>query len=63
MMDFKIGYCYSLNEMPKAITNFAIHENLFKYWFTLRHFAMDDPAIHTYYIVTDGGYCYVLFSH
>ena len=39
------------------VTNFAIHKNFFKYWFTLWHFAMDDPALHTYNIVTDdGGY-------
>ena len=34
--------CYSLGNMLKAITNFQIHQNLFKYWFTLWHFAMDD---------------------
>ena len=30
--------------MLKAITNFKIHQILFKYWFTLWHFAMDDPV-------------------
>ena len=29
----------------KAITNSKIHQNLLKYWFTLRHFAMDDPVV------------------
>ena len=30
--------------MLKAIKKFCIHENLFKYWFTLSHFALDDPV-------------------
>ena len=30
--------------MLKAITNFQIYQNLFKYWFTLSHFALDDPV-------------------
>ena len=29
---------------PRNIINFEIHQNLFKYWFTLWHFAMDDPV-------------------
>ena len=28
----------------KAITNFKIHQNFCKYWFTFWHFALDDPA-------------------
>ena len=27
-----------------AITDFKIHPNLFKCWFTLLHFVMDDPV-------------------
>jgi hypothetical protein len=27
-----------------AIADFEIHQNLFKYWFTLLHFVMDDPV-------------------
>ena len=30
--------------MLKAKTNFKIHQIIFKYWLTLRHFAMDDPV-------------------
>ena len=30
--------------MLKAINNFVIYQNLFKYWFTLLHFDMDDPV-------------------
>ena len=30
--------------MLKAINIFKIHQNLFKYWFTLLHFALDDPV-------------------
>ena len=32
------------DQMLKAITNFKINRNLFKYWFTLWYFAMDDPV-------------------
>ena len=31
--------------MLKALTNFKIHQNLLKYWFTLLHFVMDDPVL------------------
>ena len=31
--------------MLNAISKFKIHQNLLKYWFTLRHFAMDDPVV------------------
>ena len=27
-----------------AMTDFKIHQNLFKNWFTLLHFVMDDPV-------------------
>ena len=27
-----------------AIADFEIHQNLFKYWFTLLDFVMDDPV-------------------
>ena len=30
--------------MLKTITNFKIHQNFFKYWCTLWHFAIDDPV-------------------
>ena len=30
--------------MLKAKINFKIHQIIFKYWLTLRHFAMDDPV-------------------
>ena len=28
-----------------AITDFKIHQNSFKCWFTLLHFVMDDPVL------------------
>ena len=31
--------------MLKAINILKIYQNLFKYWFTLLHFALDDPVI------------------
>ena len=31
--------------MLKAIKNSKIHKNLLKHWFTLRHFAIDDPVV------------------
>ena len=31
--------------MLEAINNFMIQQNLLKYWFTLLHFAMDDPVV------------------
>ena len=37
--------CYSLGIMMKAITYSKIHQNLLKYWFSLQHFAMDDPVV------------------
>ena len=37
--------CYSLGIMLNVITNSRIHQNLLKYWFKLRHFAMDDPVV------------------
>ena len=38
--------------MLKAINIFKIHQNLFKYWFTLSHFALDDPVVlETIYVV------------
>jgi hypothetical protein len=36
--------CYHLGNMLKAINNFQIYQNLFKYWFTLLHFVLDDPV-------------------
>ena len=36
--------CYNLWNILKAITNFKIHQYLFKYVFTSWHFAMDDPV-------------------
>ena len=35
---------YSLVKILKATINFKIHQNLFKYCFTLLHFANDDPV-------------------
>ena len=40
----QIKFDIALGDILKAITNFIIHQKLFKYWFTLLHFAMDDPA-------------------
>ena len=37
--------CYNHGYIVKAISNFEIHQELFKIWFTLLHFAMDDPVI------------------
>ena len=35
---------YNLGNILKDMTNFEIHQNLFKYWFALLHFAMDYPV-------------------
>ena len=42
------------------MTNFKIHQNLFKYWFALLHFAMDDPVLHTWTYPFHGESCNVL---
>jgi hypothetical protein len=34
-----------LGNILKAITNFWNYQNVLKYWFTLWHFAMDDPVV------------------
>ena len=33
--------CCNVRNMLKAITDFWIHQNLLKYWFTFQHFVMD----------------------
>ena len=43
-MNFEIGYGFRMFPRIKAITNSKMHQNLLKYWFTLRHFVMDDPV-------------------
>ena len=35
----------ALGTILNAMTNFKIHQNLFKYWFTLLQFAMDHPVL------------------
>jgi hypothetical protein len=36
--------CYNFGNMLRAKTNFKIYHIIFKFWLTLQHFAMDDPA-------------------
>ena len=36
---------YTNKNILKATTNLKIYQNLFKYGFTLFHFAMDDPVV------------------
>ena len=38
------GDNYNLGNMLKAIIGFQIHQNLFKCWFTFRHFDMEHPV-------------------
>ena len=59
--------------MLKAKNNFKIHQIIFKYWLTLRHFAIDDPVAqkenaqyNTYCIQSRDFFCYFssfLFIH
>ena len=40
-----LAKCYNLSNMLKDITDFKIHKNLLKYWFTLQYFVMDYPVL------------------
>ena len=45
-LQFRPNAITQFGNMLKTKTNFKIHQIIFKYWLTLRHFAMDDPVAH-----------------
>ena len=42
---FSLSFLYFITlHLPEETTNYKIHQDLFKYWYTLCHFAMDFPV-------------------
>ena len=44
IVKWKSNFGQFFENMLKAIKNFQIHQNLYKYWFTFIHFDMEHPV-------------------